>query len=190
MAFIAPTRQRLAPAAIAEDSHPILEAIITDTQTAALLTAVITSITNILRNPGAPKSQAAFQMYLPKDISTVSNLRRWSSEAGLSVHGLAAMSAFFADLDPARRQLAQYFTDVNSIGADRAVAINQFTLARTWRGVCQSAIAAIKHLASETDDLLPELYALNTGILVRLLQAAAAAKHLASTAMANRTFRR
>ena len=155
------------------EPNPLLETIVTDTHTAALLTATIASFANALHLPGIVRTQAELQMYLPRDTVVLSGFRRWASEAGLSGNAAESVSAFFADLGPARRQMQRYFTDANAIGLDRAGALHRMTLTSAWRGACRSAAAAVRHVASETEGGLPDLYTLSAGVLGRILNAAA-----------------
>ena len=112
------------------------------------------------------------EMYVPRDPTLILAFRRWAIEAELSSAAVSAVIAYFAGLEPARRQLQRYFADANTIGPDRAVALHQFALASAWRGVCHSAIAAIRLLDSQSQGRLPEFYSLNTSVLVELLRAA------------------
>ena len=157
-----------------DEPNPLLEAIVTETHTAALLTATIASFANAVHLPGTVRTQAELQMYLPRDPAVLTGFRRWASEADLSLRAAESVSAFFADLGPARRQMQRYFTDVNSIGLDRAGALHRMTLTRAWRDTCKSAAAAVKDLASESESDLPNLYHLSAGVLGRILDAAAA----------------
>ena len=155
-------------------AHPLFEALICDTHTAALLTATMTSAVNVLRKPGAACSQSDLEKYVPHDPTLVLAFRRWATEADLSSATVSAVIAYFAGLEPARRQLQRYFSDANVIGPDRAVALHQFALASAWRGVCHSAIAAVQLLDGEAQHRLPEFYNLNAALLIELLQAACA----------------
>ena len=156
-----------------ELAHPHFEALVCDTHTAALLTAVMTSIVNVLRRTGATRTQVEIERYAPQDPTLVLAFRRWASEADLSSSAVSAVVAYFAGLEPARRQLQRYFTDANTIGPDRATALHQFALASAWRGACHSAIAAVSLLDSESERRLPEFYNLNAAMLVDVLRAAA-----------------
>lgn len=153
--------------------NPLLETFVTDTHTAALLTATITSVANALHVPGTARTQAELQLYLPRDPAVLSGFPRWAVEAGVSPNAAETVLAFFADLGPARRQIERYFTDANAIGLDRASALHRLTLTSAWRGTCRSAAAAVSHLASETEADLPELYELSASVLGRVLDAAA-----------------
>ncbi len=156
-----------------DEPNPLLETIVTDTQTAALLTATIASFANAMHLPGTARTQPELQMFLPRDPAVLAGFRRWASEAGVSLNTAETVSAFFADLGPARRQMQRYFTDANAIGLDRAGALHRLTLTSAWRGACRSAAAAVRHVATETEDDLPELYVLSAGVLGRILDAAA-----------------
>lgn len=74
----------------------------------------------------------------------------------------------------AQRTIGQYFADVRLIGLNRAAVLHQFRLAKAWRSACHSGVDAIGALNAEFDESLPGLYALNVGVLTRLLKAAAA----------------
>lgn len=156
-----------------DHSASVFEALVCETHTAALLTAAMTSVANTLKNLSSARTEAELGPYMPHDPTVVIAFRRWASEAGISIATLSSLASYFADLEPARRQTGRYFSDANVIGTDRAAALHQFALTGVWRGVCRSAISAIKHLNTEIEDRLPELYALNAGVLVRLLEAAA-----------------
>lgn len=155
------------------EPNPLLETIVTETHTAALLTATITSVANALHQPGTARTEPELRMYMPGTPAMLSGLRLWASEAGVSPNAAETVLAFFADLNPAQRQMKRYFTDIKVIGLDRACALHRLTLASAWRGACRSAAAAVSHLASETADELPELYELSAGVLGRILDAAA-----------------
>lgn len=154
-------------------SASVFESLVCETHTAALLTAAIASVANTLKTLTTARSEAELAPYVPHDPTVVIAFRRWASEAGIGVPAMSALASYFADLEPARRQTGRYFADANVIGPDRAVALHQFALTGVWRGVCRSAVSAVKHLNTEIDDRLPELYTLNAGVLVRLLEAAA-----------------
>lgn len=112
-----------------ELADPLFEALVCDTHTAALLTAAMTSVINVLRKNGASRTQADMENYVPHDPTLILAFRRWAIEADLSSSAVSAVVAYFAGLEPARRQLQRYFADANSIGPDRAVALHQFALA-------------------------------------------------------------
>lgn len=152
---------------------PHLEKLVTETHGAALLTAAMASIANVLREPGVARSPAELQMYLPNPSGMIFGVRVLSREAQLSVRTHAAISAFYAGLEPALRETDRYFADANVLGVERGAALHQFSLANGWRLVAQSAADAVEELSIETDEALPELYGLSAGILSRLLNAAA-----------------
>jgi hypothetical protein len=162
-----------APATAEEDLHPLVEALVCDTHTAALMTAVIASIVNTLREPSGARSQADLEIYLPQQPALLLALPRWASETGIGTSVLASIVGFFADAENARLQTGHYFTDANLMGLERAAALHQFILAKAWRSVCRSAAAAVEDLNDDSGEVLPELYMLNAGVLKRLLDAAA-----------------
>ena len=157
-----------------DQNSPLFESLVCDTHTAALLTAAITSAVNGFKSPAAAYTQAQLQMYLPRDPTVGLALGRWAWEAGLQPQTIDAVLAFFADLEPARRQLGRYFNDANTLGPERAVALHRFALASAWRGICPSAIAAIGLLGIEAKYRLPDFYRANGDVLSQLLAAAAA----------------
>lgn len=153
--------------------HPLLEKLVNETQSAALLTAVIASAVNMLREPGVSKTQAELQMYMPNPAGMMFAVRVLARDVHLPAHAHASILAFFGGLEPCLRETERYFADASVLGLERACALHQFSLAGTWRHACHAAGDAVQDLNAETQDLLPELYALSAGILGRLLIAAA-----------------
>jgi hypothetical protein len=151
----------------------LLEAIVCDTHSAALLTAVLASAVNGFKHSSPPRSDSLLKMYVPQEPAVGLALGKWASEAGLEAQTVAAVIAFFADLEPPRHQLTRFFNDAQTLGSERAMALHRFALASAWRGVCHSAIAAIRHLNAEAEEQLPDFYVLNGGVLAQLLLAAA-----------------
>ena len=156
-----------------DQSASVFESLVCETHTAALLTAAMTSVANTLKNLSTARTEVELGPYMPHDPTVVIAFRRWASEADIGIATLSALASYFSDLEPARRQTSRYFADANVIGPDRAAALHQFALTGAWRGVCRSAVSAVKQLNTEIEERLPELYALNAGVLVRLLEAAA-----------------
>ena len=66
------------------EPNPLLETIVTETHTAALLTATITSVANALHLPGTARTEPELRMYMPGTPAMLSGLRLWASEAGVS----------------------------------------------------------------------------------------------------------
>lgn len=156
-----------------KQASALFEAIVCDTHMAGLLTATLASAVNGFKNSNGSRLPADLEMYVPQTSNVTLGLPRWASEAALGQQLIDSVVTFYADLEPARRQLNRYFQDANSIGPERAVALHRFALAGAWRGACHSAIAAIRLISEEAEDLLPEFYVLNGGVLTRLLEAAA-----------------
>lgn len=152
---------------------PVLESLICDTHSAGLLTAAVTSVVNRIKNESIARAEAELLPILPKDPTSMLIFRHWSSDSDISSDTLAAVISYFTELETARRMIGQYFADLRLIGADRAATLHQFTLVKTWRASCKSGSTAIIALSDEFDDKLPSLYALNVGILTRLLDASA-----------------
>lgn len=152
---------------------PLLEKLVNDTQGAALLTAAITSAINAMRQPGVVRTPDELQAYLPNLNGIVFAMRVLERQSHLPAATYAAVSTFFAGLEPALREMDRYFADIGLIGIERAVALHQFSLAAAWRGACHAAADAVRDLAHASRDCLPELYDMSAGILRRLLSAAA-----------------
>ncbi|MEQ1714623.1 MAG: hypothetical protein ABL907_01340 [Hyphomicrobium sp.] len=65
----------MTPEVEAVASNPLLEKRVTETQGAALLTAAITSVVNVLSQPGVARTQAELQMYLPNATGMIFSVR-------------------------------------------------------------------------------------------------------------------
>lgn len=154
-------------------SHPLMEKLVTDTHTAALMTAAVTSVINAFRDAAMPRAPSEFESYIPDASSLRFGLDLLTQEAHLSIEARAAVDGFFGHLQPCLQEIDRYFADARAIGVERAMALHRFSLASTWRLVCHSAADAVQELAKETEDRLPDLYNLSAGILQRLLDAAA-----------------
>ena len=152
---------------------PLLEKLITDTQSAALLTAATTSAVNAMRQPGVVHTPTELQSYLPDPNGMLFAMRVLERQSHLPSSTTAAVSTFFASLDPALGEMERYFADANLIGVERAMALHQFSLANIWRRASYTAAEAVTELAQVNQACLPSLYELSAGILCRLLKAAA-----------------
>lgn len=152
---------------------PLLEKLITDTQGAGLLTAATTSAVNAMRQPGVVRAPNELQSYLPDPNGMLFAMRVLERQSHLPLSTTAAVSTFFASLDPALGEMERYFADANLIGVERAIALHQFSLANIWRRASYTAAEAVTELAQVNQSCLPSLYELSAGILGRLLNAAA-----------------
>jgi len=152
---------------------PLLEKLITDTQGAGLLTAATTSAVNAMRQPGVVRAPNELQSYLPDPNGMLFAMRVLERQSHLPLSTTAAVSTFFASLDPALGEMERYFADANLIGVERAIALHQFSLANIWRRASYTAAEAVTELAQVNQACLPSLYELSAGILGRLLNAAA-----------------
>lgn len=154
-------------------SHPLVEKLVSETHSTALLTAAVTSIVNAFRQSGQSNHPTDLRMYLPQPQGMLLGLQLTAKDAQLSVPAHNAILEYFEHLRPCLEQIGSYLTDAETLGVERAAAVHQFSLASTWRLVCHSAADAIQELTIETEDRLPDLYGLSAGILHRLLSAAA-----------------
>lgn len=153
--------------------HPLVEKLVSETHSTALLTAAVTSIVNAFRQTGPASHPADLRTYLPQPQGMLIGLQLTARDAQLSVPAHNAILGFFEHLRPCLEEIDSYLSDAESLGVERAAAIHQFSLASTWRLVCHSAADAVQELTIETEDRLPDLYGLSAGILHRLLSAAA-----------------
>lgn len=148
---------------------PVLEALVCETHTAALLTATIASAINAFRREHSERSEAALKPYVPREPALISVLRNGMLETKLDEDTIGVISDFFDNLAPARIALDQYFSDANHIGVDRASALHQLPLANVWRRTCEDALVAVRQLHGHLGQL-PAQYTSNSMVLIELLQ--------------------
>lgn len=161
------------PAAPDESSMPMLEALVCETHSAALLTATIASAVNALKRHDTERSEAGLKPYVPREPALISVLKNGMLETNLDEDTIAVISDFFDDLAPARTALDQYFADANHIGAERASALHLLALSNSWRRACEDALVAARQLHGHLGRL-PSQYTSNSKVLIDLLQDAAA----------------
>jgi len=152
---------------------PLLEKLVTDTQTAALLTAATTSLINVMRTPSEARAPLVMRLYQPRPVSIELSLRVMRRNTQFAFSADAALTGYFSSLEPALCQSEQYFKDVDLLGIERAVALHYWALASVWRPVCHRASEALCELSRDTRHKLPEFYGLTAAVLCRLLDAAA-----------------
>lgn len=148
---------------------PMLEALVCEVHSAALLTATISSAINAFKQAGAERSEAGLKPYVPGEPAIVSVLRNGMLEANLDEDTVRLVIQFFDDLAPARIALDRYFADANHIGVDRAAALHLLALSTTWRRACQEALLAVRQLHADLRHL-PAQYTSNSKLLNNLLQ--------------------
>ncbi|MGL4395088.1 MAG: PilZ domain-containing protein [Hyphomicrobium sp.] len=174
---IAPnTSAQMAPG-FSTDSGPndaLAVALLTDMQTAAMLTAVVTSIVNMICRPIPVRAGDEIMAFVPTDPYLLTNTRRFARELGVSLTTLDGLATYLSDVETARRQLGRYVADCELIGLDRAAALHQLMLQATWRTAARSAAEALNVLTVDSTIAVPELHALSFSVLMRLLAAAAA----------------
>lgn len=150
-------------------SMPMLEALVCEVHSAALLTATIASAINAFRRDGALRSEAGLKPYVPGEPAIVSVLRNGMLETDLNEDTVRLVIQFFDDLAPGRIALDRYFADANHIGEDRAAALHLLAVSTTWRRACQDALLAVRQLDVDLTRL-PAQYASNSKLLNNLLQ--------------------
>jgi PilZ domain len=152
-----------------ETSMPILEALVCETHSTALLTATIASAVNAFKRHGTARSEEELKPYVPREPALISVLRNGMLETDLDEDTIAITSDFFDDLAPARIALDQYFADANHIGAERASALHLLGLSNLWRRACEDALVATRQLHGYLGRL-PAQYTSNSKVLIELLQ--------------------
>ena len=152
-----------------DSSMPMLEALVCEVHSAALLTAAIASAINAFRRAGTVRSEADLKPYVPGEPAIISVLRNGMLEMDLNDDTVRLVIQFFDDLGPARIALDRYFADANHIGEDRAAALHLLTVSATWRRACQDALLAVRQLHSDLSRL-PAQYSSNSKLLNNLLQ--------------------
>jgi len=152
-----------------DSSLPMLEALVCEVHSGALLTATIASAINAFRNENAPRSEAALKPYVPGEPAIISVLRNGMLETDLNEDTVRLVTQFFDDLAPARIALDRYFADANHIGENRAIALHLLGLSAAWRRSCQHALLAVRQLHTELQQL-PAQYTSNSKLLNNLLQ--------------------
>lgn len=150
-------------------SMPMLEALVCEVHSAALLTATIASAINAFRRAGAVRSEADLKPYVPGEPAIISVLRNGMLETDLNEDTMRLVIQFFDDLAPARIALDRYFADANHIGEDRAATLHLLTVSTTWRRACQDALLAVRQLHTDLSRL-PAQYTSNSKLLNNLLQ--------------------
>jgi len=148
---------------------PILEALVCETHSAALLTSAVASAVNAFRAHGTERSESALKPYVPREPALISVLKNGMLETDFDEDTLAVISDFFDDLAPARIALDQYFADANHIGPERASALHLLALSNYWRRACEDSLVAVRQLHGHLGQL-PSQYTSNSKALIDLLQ--------------------
>ena len=128
---------------------PMLEALVCEVHSAALLTATIASAINAFKRNGAVRSEAGLKPYVPGEPAIVSVLRNGMLETDLDEDTVRLVIEFFDDLAPARIALDRYFADANHIGEDARRACTCCPDRAPWRRACQDALVAVRQLHAE-----------------------------------------
>ena len=166
----APYEEPATPA-VTDAGVSILEALVCETHSAALLTATIASAVNGFKQLDAVRSESQIKPYIPREPALISVLRNGMLETNLDEDTIAVIADFFDGLAPARIALDQYFADANHIGAERASALHLLGLSTLWRRSCERALVAVRQLHGYLGKL-PIQYTSNSNVLIELLQEA------------------
>ena len=165
-----PVRLSLMPAA------PVLEAIVCETQHAALMTAVVASaFCGLCTGQTRPLETLRRDLlsWLPQDPAIlIAARRRGFLETELTDETLFAATTFFAELKTARGEVQALLNETEQLGFARACVVHQRSLARTWKLMCLRAAMAVEKLDVEACCWLPESSSTNAATLVQLLERA------------------
>jgi hypothetical protein len=151
----------------------LAEALVCETQTAALQTAVVTSALNALRHPGRLETPTEIKNFVPHQPPAIMAARAWLADLELAPATIETVEVFFQELRPARAQLDRLFSEAAEIGFERAEIIHRSQLAASWQVACRGAIDAVRSLDRALRFSLPERYAESVPVLVSLLNSSA-----------------
>jgi len=155
--------------ALPDPGIPMLEALVCEVHSAALLTAAIASAVNAFRLHDGERSETGLKPYVPREPALISVLRNGMLENNIKEDTVAVILDFFDALGPARIALDKYFADANHIGADRAAALHLLSTTSAWRRASENALSAVRQLLTEFGRL-PAQYTSNSTMLIGLLQ--------------------
>ena len=110
---------------------PMLEALVCEVHSAALLTATIASAINAFRRNGAVRSEAETQALRATRTGDRSVLRNGMLETDLNEDTVRLVIQFFDDLGAGAHRARPIFADANHIGEDRAAALHLLTVSAT-----------------------------------------------------------
>jgi PilZ domain-containing protein len=147
---------------------PMLEALVCEVHSGALLAAAIASAINAFKR-GAVRGEADLKPYVPTEPAIVSVMRNGMLETDLNEDTVRLVIQFFDHLAPARIALDRYFADANHVGEERAATLHLLSLATIWRRACQDALLAVRQLHFELLRL-PAQYTSNSKLLNNTLQ--------------------
>lgn len=162
-------REPETPSQYPDSSMPMLEALVCEVHSAALLTAAVTSAINVFNKPTAPRSESALKPYVPGEPAIISVLRNGMLETDLDEDTVRLVTQFFDNLAPARIATDRYFSEANHIGEDRAATLHVLGLSTIWRRACQDALLAVRQFHADLQQL-PAQYTSNSKLLNNLLQ--------------------
>jgi hypothetical protein len=162
-------RSEEASAKYPDSSMPMLEALVCEVHSAALLTATVASAINAFKREAGARGESALKPYVPGEPAIISVLRNGMLESDIDEDTMRLIIQFFDDLAPARIALDRYFSEANHIGEERAATLHILTLTNAWRRACQDALLAVRQLHSDLQQL-PAQYTSNSKLLNNLLQ--------------------
>ena len=125
---------------------PILEALVCETHSTALLTATIASAVNSFKRHDTERTEKGLKPYVPSEPALISVLRNGMLETDLDRDTIGVIVDFFDNLGPARSAIDQYFGDANRVGTERASALHLIGLSSSWRRACDDALVAVRQL--------------------------------------------
>lgn len=165
-------RNEQAEQATGLDGTGLLEAIVCETQTAALHVAAIASGLNALRAKAPLRAPVDLKNFLPSSSAVIGELLRSHEEAGLGAGTLLHLNEFFSELSAARPGIERLLADFERLGVEHAAGHGNASTFAGWSRLCQRAHEAVSALDADLRHRLPAYYAENTAMLLRLLKGA------------------
>ena len=170
-------RNESAEQATGLDGNGLIEAIVCETQTAALQVAAIVSGLHALRAKAALRNPAELKNFLPGGSAVIGELLRSHEEAGLDPKTLLNVKEFFGELSAARPGIERLLADVERLGAEHPSSHNQVSASAAWSRLCQHALAAVSALDADLRHRLPPYYGENAAMLAGVLKTAGDGQH-------------
>ncbi|HVY43931.1 MAG TPA: PilZ domain-containing protein [Hyphomicrobiaceae bacterium] len=152
------------------DGTGLLEAIVCETQTAALHAAVVLSGLNALQAGGRIKGPLALKDFILGQSAVIRELLRAHEEAGLDTDTMVKIHALFDELASARITMERLLADAGRPAAERPANVSYGAAVAEWSRVCHRALDAASALESGFESRgLPDYYSKNSRMLERLL---------------------
>lgn len=150
-------------------SNPMFELIICETQTAAVMCAVVTSGVNVFAKKDALKIGCELRKFMPADPSPVVATAARLNISTLTPSALSAVSEFFYLMAVAKAELSKCFLEAASHGWKKASVIHAIPLQSYWQTACSYALIALGQLDCQRSVVRGDLYEANSHALAQIL---------------------